>query len=143
MNMCIADNLRILRQKNGYTLEAVAEIIDVSRQTVAKWESEDSYPDIMNCLKLATLYKVSLDELVNKPLQEMERNDFISKDDKICGVIDITQEGDIHIPKTVMQMFDIHPCEKLLLLADKNQGIAMVKCSQFGQEEQNNGNTES
>ena len=39
MNLCIADNLKILRHKNGYTLEAIAEIISVSRQSVAKWEA--------------------------------------------------------------------------------------------------------
>lgn len=131
MNICIADNLRILRQERGYTMEAVAGIIDVSRQSVAKWEAGDSYPDIMNCLKLATLYKVSLDELVNMPLKNVKANDFISND-KICGVIDIMEDGSIKIPKSVMEMFHIHPNDKLLILADQQQGIALVKCSQFG-----------
>lgn len=39
MNLCIADNLKLLRYRSGYTLEAIAEIISVSRQSVAKWES--------------------------------------------------------------------------------------------------------
>lgn len=43
MNICIADNLRILRQERGYTMEAVAGIIDVSRQSVAKWEAGVSF----------------------------------------------------------------------------------------------------
>ena len=68
MDICIADNLKFLRHKNGYTLEAIAEIISVSRQSVAKWESGDSVPDIVNCVKLASLYKISLDELVNRSL---------------------------------------------------------------------------
>ena len=68
MNICIADNLKLLRYKHDYTLEAIAEIISVSRQSVAKWEAGDSVPDIVNCVKLASLYKITLDELVNKPL---------------------------------------------------------------------------
>lgn len=39
MDICISDNLKMLRQRYSYTLEAVAEIIGVSRQAVAKWEA--------------------------------------------------------------------------------------------------------
>lgn len=131
MKLCIADNLNLMRQKSGYSLEALAEIISVSRQTIAKWEMGDSYPDLMNCMKLASLYKVSLDELVNKPLREIQNSDFLSLDNKIGGVIDVSEEGMIRIPDTVMEMFDIHPGEKVLMLADKNQGIALIKCSIF------------
>ena len=131
MNICIADNLKILRYKNGYTLEAIAEIISVSRQSVAKWEAGDSTPDIINCVKLASLYKISLDELVNRPLQSVFDNDFAIEDGRICGVLEVSPERMIQIPVSVMEMFDIHCGGKVLLLADKKQGIALVKCSQF------------
>lgn len=131
MNLCIADNLKILRYRNGYTLEAIAEIISVSRQSVAKWEAGDSVPDIVNCVKLASLYKISLDELVNLPLKNVEIDDFVLEKDRICGVLDVSQEGTIRIPDTVMDAFQIHRGDKVLLLADKKQGIALVKCSQF------------
>lgn len=131
MNICIADNLRFLRCKNGYTLEALAEIISVSRQSIAKWEAGDSVPDIINCVKLATLYKISLDELVNRPLKSTEDSDFIAEGNKICGVVDLSKEGSLQLPKSIMELFDIHGGDKMLLLADKNQGIALLKCSQF------------
>lgn len=131
MNICIAENLSLLRQKNGYTLEALAEIISVSRQTVAKWETGDSHPDIVNCLKLATLFKVSLDELVNKPLKDAMNGDFSMEDGRICGVLKISDEGTIQIPDTVMEMFEIHRGDAMLLLADRREGIALVKCSRF------------
>ena len=131
MNLCIADNLKILRYKNGYTLEALAEIISVSRQSVAKWEAGDSVPDIVNCVKLASLYKVSLDELVNLPLKNVGIDDFVLEKDRICGVLDVSPEGAIRIPDSVLEAFQIHRGDKVLLLADKKQGIALVKCSQF------------
>jgi len=131
MNICISENLTVLRHKYGYTLEALAEIISVSRQTVAKWEAGDSYPDITNCLKLATLYKISLDELVNRPLEDVSNYNFFQKDDRICGVVEISQDGCIKIPDSVMEMFDVHCGGKMLLLAERNQGIALVKCSDF------------
>ncbi len=131
MNIYVADNLKLLRYKNGYTLETIAESISVSRQSVAKWEAGDSVPDIMNCVKLATLYKISLDELVNAPLKTVSDNTFLPEDGRICGVLEILPENAIHIPNTVMEMFGMHCGDKVLLLADKKQGLALVKCSQF------------
>ena len=131
MNLCLADNLRLMRNKHGYTLENLAEIISVSRQTIAKWEAGESYPDIVNCMKLASLFKLSLDELVNKPLSEIDTDSFTVKDDKICGVLDIAEDGTIIMPEIILDMFDIKPGSKLLLLADKREGIALVKCSHF------------
>lgn len=131
MNLCIADNLKLLRYKNGYTLEAIAEIISVSRQSVAKWEAGDSVPDIINCAKLASLYKISLDELVNLPLKDAISGEFAAEADRICGVLEILPENTLHIPDVIMGMFGMHCGDKVLLLADKKQGIALVKCSHF------------
>ena len=131
MNIWIADNLKLLRYKHGYTLEAIAEIISVSRQSVSKWESGDSVPDIVNCVKLASLYKISLDELVNRPLKNIMENDFVPEENRICGVLEISQEKTIRIPDSVMEMFGIRSGSKILLLADRGQGIALVKCSHF------------
>ena len=54
----IARNLADLRRRCRYTQEEVAERIGVSRQAVAKWESGESVPDIVNCDALAQLYDV-------------------------------------------------------------------------------------
>ena len=61
----IAHNLTTLRQLNKYTQEDVAEQIGVSRQAVAKWESGESVPDIVNCDALAQLYGVALSDLIH------------------------------------------------------------------------------
>jgi len=131
MNLCIADNLKFLRYKNNYTLEAIAEIISVSRQSVAKWEAGDSVPDIMNCVKLASLYKISLDELVSRPLEDMMEQQFAPEDNRVGGVVEISLEKTIRIPDVIMDMFDLHGQDKVLLMADKKQGIALLKCSHF------------
>ena len=131
MDLCITDNLILMRHQHGYTMEALAEIISVSRQTVAKWESGESYPDIMNCMKLATLYKITLDELVYKPLRDAQLNEFSTDGNKICGILYIAENSTIHLPDSLKEMFDMKTGDKVLLLADKREGIAIVKCSQF------------
>ena len=120
-----------MRHKHGYTMEALAEIISVSRQTVAKWESGESYPDIMNCMKLATLYKITLDELVYKPLSEAKAGEFSSDENKICGILEIHENGAVILPEALMKMFDMKIGDKVLVLADRREGIAIVKFSQF------------
>lgn len=128
MSICISENLRLLRSQHGYTMESLAEIIDVSRQTIAKWESGESYPDIENCAKLSRLYKVFLDALVNKPLWEGEVDDLVGTETKICGALELTEEGAIVLPEKLLNMFELKPGEKVLVLAEKQQGIAIVKC---------------
>lgn len=62
--MEIGTKLREARVKSGFTQEKVAEDIRVSRQTISNWETEKSYPDIVNVILLSDLYSISLDELL-------------------------------------------------------------------------------
>ena len=136
MNINLAENLRVLRQKSGYSLEEVASLTDVSRQAVGKWEMGESLPDLPNTLKLATLYKTSLDKLVLQKLSEKSTQ----QNNKIMGMLKIGSTGQIHLPDEVMDLFDIHTGENVLLLADKAQGIAIMKCSRFDRKDEKNGN---
>lgn len=131
IKLCLSDNLKVLRQKNSYSMEALAEKISVSRQTIAKWESGETCPDVLNCMKLAKLYNVSLDALASLPMGEAYESTFKNGDGKACGIFELTEDCMIPLPESIRNMFDIHPGEKLLLLADVNQGIAIVKCEQF------------
>lgn len=64
-------------------------------------------------------------------LKDVMNNDFVPEDGRICGVLEIQPENTLCIPDTVMRMFDLHGGDKMLLLADKKQGMALVKCSHF------------
>ena len=59
------DNLNQLRKINHMSQEELAEKIDVSRQTLSKWETGVSLPDIEKCKLLADVFGVTLDDLVN------------------------------------------------------------------------------
>ena len=72
-----------------------------------------------------------MDELVNRPLLAAMSKEFEVEGGRICGIVDISEEGTICIPDIVMEMFDIKCGDKVLLLADKKQGLALVKCSRF------------
>ncbi len=69
----LGQRLYELRRKQGLSQEQLAEKIGVSRQTVSKWESDQSTPDLERLMALSHFYNLSLDELVGNtqpPLTE-------------------------------------------------------------------------
>lgn len=62
--MILADKIAELRKKNGWSQEELAGQLGVSRQSVSKWESAASIPDLDKILKLSELFGVSTDYLL-------------------------------------------------------------------------------
>ena len=58
------ENLKYLRKREGLTQEEMAEKLNVSRQSVTKWESGQSLPDIEKVKEIAYMFSVSVDSLV-------------------------------------------------------------------------------
>ena len=73
--MSLGSSLFQGRKQSGMSQEAVAEKLGVSRQTVSKWETDETLPDIRQAKRLAMLYGLTLDELIDFDLdvQELER----------------------------------------------------------------------
>ena len=73
--MNLGSSLYRARKSTGLSQEAVAEKLGVSRQTISKWETDETLPDIRQSKRLAALYKVSLDELIDfdMDIQEVEQ----------------------------------------------------------------------
>lgn len=68
--MNLAENLRTLREKRGMTQEQLAERMEVSRQTVSKWESGGSYPEMEKLLALSELFHCTMDELLKGNIRQ-------------------------------------------------------------------------
>lgn len=64
--MLLNERLKQLRLKNNYTQENIANKIGVSKQSVSKWESGKTYPDIDNLIILSDIYNVTIDELIRE-----------------------------------------------------------------------------
>ena len=62
--MKIGNKLNQLRKLSGMTQEQLAEKIDVSRQTISKWESDSTSPDLESIVKISRIFHVSLDDLL-------------------------------------------------------------------------------
>lgn len=70
--MKLEEKLQILRKKNGYSQEELADKLGVARQTISKWETGQAVPELGGLIMLSELYGVPIDRIV--------------KDDKECNL---------------------------------------------------------
>lgn len=124
------DNLTELRKMHGMTQEELAAKLDVSRQTVSKWEIGESLPDIEKSRTIAELFNVTLDDLVCYdsgesllPLPPKGRHAF--------GTVKVGEKGQIVIPAKARKIFGIRPGDNLIVLGDETQGIAILREEDF------------
>ena len=125
----IARNLSMLRQVNRYSQEEVAERVGVSRQAVAKWETGETIPDILNCDALARLYDVELDDLIHHDPDKTNIS-IAPKGKHIFGTVRVGERGQIVLPKQARDLFKIKAGDLLVVLGDESlehPGLALMK----------------
>ena len=126
----LSDNLIRLRKTRGWTQDDLAAKIRVSRQTVSKWETGESMPNLVQSKQLAELCDISLDDLVNYeggshalPIPPRGKHAF--------GLVTVGDKGQIVIPAAARRTFGLKPGDRLLLLGDEEQGLALVREDAF------------
>lgn len=122
----LSENLLTLRKMKKLSQEQVAEQVGVSRQAYAKWESGETVPDIENCMRLAQFYEVSLDEMVNHSQKSLGMP-VPPKGKHLFGVVTVGDKGQIVIPKKARMVFGIEPGDRLVMMGDEANGIALMK----------------
>lgn len=80
--MNLGNSLFHARKKCGLSQEDVAEKLGVSRQTISKWETNETIPDIRQSKKMAMLYGISLDELIDFDIEIKEIEEIINRTDE-------------------------------------------------------------
>ena len=75
--MSLGKSLYQARKKSGLSQENVAEQLGVSRQTISKWETDETLPDIRQSKKLAMLYHITLDQLIEYDFDEVQAREMI------------------------------------------------------------------
>ena len=127
--MSFANNLMSLRKLNDMSQEELAEKIGVSRQTLSKYETGESLPDIEKCRLLADVFGVSTDDLISyeKNAEDSYGLEVPPKGKHIFGMVKVTEKGQIVIPAKARKVFDIKPGDDLIVLGDESQGIALIK----------------
>ena len=107
----LSENLVMLRNLKGLTQEQVAEVVEISRQSYAKWEQGETVPDIEKCDRLASFYGIKLDALMHY-------------DEKVGNT------GQIVIPKEARDKYGLQEGSRLVVLGNE-EGIALIQAEKF------------
>ena len=124
----IGENITSLRRTAGLSQEALAEKLGVSRQTLAKWESGESVPDVQRCDALADLFDTTIEDLLHS---DYGRRPKAPKGKYVFGTVTVGDKGQIVIPVKARRVFDINPGDDLVVLGDINTGLALLKSDFF------------
>ena len=121
------DNLVELRKYHALSQEELAERIGVSRQTLSKYETGESLPDIEKCKALADVFGVTIDDLICYEKSTGMGLQVPPKGKYIFGMVKVGEKGQIVIPAKARKIFDIKQGDNLVVLGDEGQGIALMK----------------
>ena len=123
------DNLVSLRKIHDMSQEELADAIGVSRQTLSKYETGESLPDIEKCMLIANVFGVSVDDLLNFDSKSEESMGLSvpPRGKHIFGMVKMGDKGQIVIPAKARKIFDLNPGDNLLVLGDEGQGLAIIK----------------
>ncbi|MBR0139717.1 MAG: helix-turn-helix domain-containing protein [Firmicutes bacterium] len=127
----LKDNLVMLRKLNSLSQEQIAEMIGISRQAYAKWESGATVPDVERASRLAEVYGVSLDSLMKTETAEgIGVIPPAPKGKNIWGAVTVGDRGQIVIPKAARDEFGLKGGERLIVCSDEH-GIALIPSDFF------------
>ena len=73
----LCENIKAIRKSKGLSQEELAIKLNVVRQTISKWETGETLPDIRQSKGLAVLYHVSLDELIEYDFDEQQARQMV------------------------------------------------------------------
>ncbi|MBE6850952.1 MAG: helix-turn-helix domain-containing protein [Ruminococcus sp.] len=127
----LKDNLIMLRKLHGYSQEQIAEKIGISRQAYAKWERGLTIPDIEKAAALAKVYGITIDGLMKtETIDGIGMLPPAPPGKHIWGTVTIGDRGQIVIPKSARDEFDLKGGDRLIVASDE-VGIALFPTSFF------------
>ena len=117
--------LKEMRQLAKLTQEQLAEKMNVSRQSVAKWENGESIPDIAKCCELAKIFDMEIEDIASMFIQNYDTGLPHPKNRYLFGVSRIV-DNKIILPEEALNVFELKNGDDLIVLGDITQGIALL-----------------
>ena len=99
--MIFGEKLFELRKQKGLSQEELSFKLNVARQTISKWESGITTPDMENLIKISKLFEVSIDELVgnendiNKQVSELNNNNIKNDNSLDSNIIKVKKKNKV------------------------------------------------
>ena len=114
--MILSEKIIMLRKKYGWSQEELAERLDISRQSVSKWESGASIPDLERIVSMSQLFGVTTDYLLKDEMEETEFTDGMTPEITEGKVITV-EEANTFLEATKKYAARIAPAVSLCVLS--------------------------
>ena len=109
--MILADKIMTLRKKCGWSQEDLADQLGISRQSVSKWESGMSIPDLEKIVKMSSLFGVSTDYLLKDELEVELPSETMATDDEQCRSVSLEEANTyMDLVRMFPEICDSHCC---------------------------------
>lgn len=138
--MILADKIINERKKNGWSQEELADMLGVSRQSVSKWESAQSIPDLQKILKMAEVFNVSTDYLLKEEMEPAsnEPASYSEYPDNFTPLRRVSMEEASEyialrkavLPKVALGVFLCITCPVILILLAGLQSAHIIETSE-------------
>ena len=102
--MSYGDNIRMLRKENGLTLKALGNMLNVSESAIAMYEKGDRLPPYTNIVKLADIFGVSTDFLMDRT----EFREQVDLTEETASIVFAYEEADANTKQQVSELLNIH-----------------------------------
>ena len=121
--MNFKDNLKKIRKDNNLSQEELAEKLNVTRQSVSKWESGAAYPEMDKVIQICKMFNVNIDDLLNKDIKEV--NEIKESKNNINKYIDAVLN---YVTKTVNVFSSLKFGGKIKCLFEQLVLIGILAC---------------
>ncbi len=126
----MSEGLKQLRSSMRMTQEELAEKMNVSRQTIAKWENGESVPDVVRCSELSKIFNLSLDEIASFFIKNEKGKQYNPKN-KFFFDKCVVDNNHIVLSDSTLKQFNLNNGDEILLLGDTSRGLAFVSKTGF------------
>lgn len=123
MNLKIAEKFQAHRKAHGYSQEELADLLNVSRQAVSKWERGEASPDTDNLIALAKIYNITIDQLING---ESEVEVVVEDKDEGKAQETVKNEGEAENVEVIQEEDDDEDDDEKKLSAGQRATLAIV-----------------
>lgn len=127
--MNFSDNIKKIRKDNNLSQEEFADLLNVSRQSVSKWESGLAYPEMDKIVMICKKFNVNIDDLLNKDIGEVK-----SETKSKINITNYINKFFDFITNTVTMFFDMSFGTKIKFLIEETiiVLITLVLCKILG-----------
>ena len=127
----LGEKIRKLRLYRGESQETYAEVIGVTRQTIANWEKNKTVPNLLEAKKIADSFYMTLDEFLAFEEEGMERVELGPDTYYVFGKVKIDSMGRVKIPVEARRVFALKANDELIVLGDRERGIELITADVF------------